>query len=74
MSFNQVNEVCAQMNNATEEFLKEFSSKLDRLFSAEDTENYLSGMVDHLKTFYKDVFNELEEKRAGIAQKIEGTY
>lgn len=72
MSSNQVSEVCAKMNNATEEFLKEFSSKLDRLFSAEDTENYLSGMVDHLQTFYRDVFNELEEKRAGIAQKIEG--
>lgn len=74
MSLNQVSEVCAKMNDTTEEFLKELSSKLNRVFSAEDTENYLLGMVDHLKTYYRDVFNELEKKHADIALEIEGTF
>lgn len=66
--------VCDEMNKATHDFLTEFSSKLDKLFSRDASCTYLDRMVDHLKTFYKDVYIELEDKRIGITQSIEGKY
>lgn len=72
MKAEQVNRVCDEMNNETKEFLAKFSSKLDKLFSNEASDTYLTRMVEHLRTFYEDVFNELEDKRVSITQGIEG--
>lgn len=72
MNPDQVNRICDEMNSETKAFLAKFSSKLDKLFSDEASTTYLGRMVDHLRTFYEDVFNELEDKRASITQSIDG--
>lgn len=72
MNVELVNHICTEMNNETQQFLTKFSSRVDKLFSNEASNTYLTRMVDHLRTFYEDVFNELEDKRASIMQGIEG--
>lgn len=72
MSLEQVNRICDEMNSETKTFLTKFSSKLGGIFSGETSDNHLGRMVGHLRQFYDDVFNELEDRRASIIQTIDG--
>lgn len=60
------------MNETTHTFLVDLMTKLEELFHAEQSSEYLEGMNKHLKTYYEDVLKELEEKKDMCLEKIDG--
>lgn len=62
----------AEMNAITQNFLAEFTPKLEKLFDRELSSVYLNSMNKHLQAFYSDVLAELKKKEQAVCGRIEG--
>lgn len=64
--------VYAAMDAETRQFLAQFKSNLDSVFTKERSQRYLELMPQHLEIYYRDNIDELEKTRVKMSRRVEG--